>query len=111
MCNGFVRDAEFYDNAVYSSPPYLDTSGFGLLLTVSPTDTVNENVYNDTPTTVYFCDSNDDASCNLGQGFTSATFSLSSTPPSTTPEPGTLVMFGSGLLGLAGLIRRKYVSK
>jgi hypothetical protein len=26
---------------------------------------------------------------------------------STTPEPGTLVMFGSGILGLAGVIRRK----
>lgn len=26
---------------------------------------------------------------------------------STTPEPGTLLMFGSGVLGLAGLIRRK----
>ncbi len=25
----------------------------------------------------------------------------------STPEPGTLVMFGSGLLGLAGIIRRK----
>lgn len=25
----------------------------------------------------------------------------------TTPEPGTLVLFGSGLLGLAGVIRRK----
>lgn len=27
---------------------------------------------------------------------------------STTPEPGTLVMFGSGLLGLAGIARRKF---
>ena len=26
---------------------------------------------------------------------------------SPTPEPGTLVMLGSGLLGMAGLIRRK----
>ena len=26
----------------------------------------------------------------------------------TAPEPGTLVMFGSGILGLAGLIRRRY---
>jgi len=27
---------------------------------------------------------------------------------STTPEPGTLVMLGSGVLGLAGIIRRKF---
>ena len=27
---------------------------------------------------------------------------------SPTPEPGTLVMFGSGVLGLAGLLRRKF---
>jgi hypothetical protein len=27
--------------------------------------------------------------------------------PSATPEPGTLVMFGSGILGLAGVLRRK----
>ena len=26
---------------------------------------------------------------------------------STTPEPGTLVMFGSGIIGLAGMLRRK----
>ena len=24
-----------------------------------------------------------------------------------TPEPGTLIMFGSGILGLAGVLRRK----
>jgi len=28
-------------------------------------------------------------------------------PATTTPEPGTLVMFGSGILGLAGVLRRK----
>lgn len=26
----------------------------------------------------------------------------------TTPEPGTLVLFGSGLIGMAGVIRRKF---
>ena len=25
----------------------------------------------------------------------------------TTPEPGTLILFGSGILGLAGVLRRK----
>jgi hypothetical protein len=29
---------------------------------------------------------------------------------SPTPEPGTLVMFGSGLLGLAGILRRKLIN-
>lgn len=31
-----------------------------------------------------------------------------STQVSTVPEPGTLMMFGSGVIGLAGLLRRKF---
>jgi len=31
-----------------------------------------------------------------------------SSTPGNTPEPGTLVMFGSGVIGLAGLLRRKF---
>jgi hypothetical protein len=29
-------------------------------------------------------------------------------PPSGIPEPGTLLLFGSGLLGMAGVLRRKF---
>lgn len=38
---------------------------------------------------------------------TSFAFALDGTPVSTTPEPGTLVMIGTGILGLAGTLRRK----
>jgi hypothetical protein len=30
-------------------------------------------------------------------------------PPTVAPEPGTLGLFGTGLLGLAALLRRKFV--
>ena len=31
-----------------------------------------------------------------------------STTTGTTPEPGTLMLFGSGALGLLGVLRRKF---
>lgn len=37
----------------------------------------------------------------------SETFTLEGTPAGSTPEPGTLALFGSGLVGLAGVLRRK----
>lgn len=37
---------------------------------------------------------------------TDLSLTANSTPPTTTPEPGTLLMFGSGLFGL-GVIRRR----
>jgi hypothetical protein len=37
-----------------------------------------------------------------------ATVTYDYNPPSGTPEPGTLTLFGTGLLGLAGLVRRKF---
>lgn len=31
-----------------------------------------------------------------------------SATPGSTPEPGTIIMFGSGVIGMAGLLRRKF---
>ena len=40
-----------------------------------------------------------------GQGVDLILFNVGT--PSTTPEPGTLVLLGTGVLGLAGMVRRK----
>lgn len=36
--------------------------------------------------------------------------SLTLTPPPQVPEPGTMVMFGTGLFALAGVVRRRFLS-
>lgn len=39
------------------------------------------------------------------------TVGLDGAPPTTmTPEPGTLLLFGTGMLGLAGLVRKRFTS-
>lgn len=40
-------------------------------------------------------------------GTQSSTTSTSTTTTGTTPEPGSIMLFGSGILGLAGMLRRK----
>jgi hypothetical protein len=37
----------------------------------------------------------------------SETFTLEGTPAGSTPEPNTLALFGSGVAGMAVLLRRK----
>ncbi len=37
----------------------------------------------------------------------SESFTILGTPAGTTPEPGSILLFGSGILGLAGVLRRK----
>jgi PEP-CTERM motif len=54
------------------------------------------------PTSFY---DEDGFSFNLQSG------TVSSATMSTVPEPGSLVMFGTGLLSMAGVIRRKLVSR
>ena len=44
-----------------------------------------------------------DGGCGLG----GESFSISGVPIGTTPEPSSIMLFGSGILGLAGILRRK----
>lgn len=46
-----------------------------------------------------------------GFSFNLQSGTVSSATMSTVPEPGSLVMFGTGLLSMAGVIRRKLVSR
>jgi hypothetical protein len=82
-------------------------SGNSLVLT--GLGTVTDNVLDTSPAAVTFSlqDSNNDYGMNGG-----ATWTIDLTapppPPPGVPEPGTLSLFGTGMLGLAGMLRRKF---
>jgi hypothetical protein len=44
---------------------------------------------------------------DCGDGGETFSLSTSSTPPPSTPEPSSLLLLGSGILGMAGVVRRK----
>ena len=44
---------------------------------------------------------------NVNGNVRSEAFTIYGTSGTSTPEPGTLIMFGSGIIGLAGVLRRK----
>jgi CO dehydrogenase/acetyl-CoA synthase delta subunit len=49
-----------------------------------------------------------DAGLDIGGGNAVFTYSNPPAPPAAAPEPGTLSLMGTGLLGVAGVIRRKF---
>jgi PEP-CTERM motif-containing protein len=94
-------------NFIYpTSTPQLDDLGFAFLA-----GTTEYNIYfDDVVSGVYReCSSVSTDCTNFGDGIAIDSFSI--TPPSApVPEPGSLILLGTGLLGLAGAVRRKLLA-
>lgn len=86
------------NNQIFSSAPFLSSGGLAFILSGG---TTSYNVYFQPGVGYFECSSASTPCQTFGSG-TPVRFSLTE-----VPEPGTLMLLGSGLVGLAGIARRK----
>jgi hypothetical protein len=88
------------DNDVFSSAPYLDYHG--LAFSVGST---NYDVYYYAAISGYMlCNTYTNPACTVGEGV-QVQFKALTPVSSTTPEPSSMLLLGTGLLGLGALVR------
>jgi hypothetical protein len=100
----------------------IDNVSFGIPSISLPAGTYWLQLANAVPTTTYWDESNGLSSAEIAfggvdsgswayYGYGSETFQILGTPDSSvTPEPSSFLLLGSGLAGLAGLIKRKLMA-
>ncbi len=89
--------------------PILVSLDTGEFLDISGTGTLTLAGYSATPG-IFSFDSTDSSDSSGTTGSSTYGFDITATPAAVTPEPGSLVLLGSGLFVLAGMLRRKQPS-